>query len=108
MSRWLALLMLSGVAGVLFGSSIGAADDTQQNLQELQKKLNAEVLSRPFSVPDIQQVRPPTVDATTHQAQPCPYRYPRRHYYPFYLGLGWHYHDGRYPYGYYDRDYRHY
>lgn len=108
MSRWLALLMLSGVAGVLFGSSIGAADDTQQKLQELQKKLNAEVLSRPFSVPDIKQVRPQTTDATTRQAQPWPYRHPRRYYYPFYLGLGWNYHDGRYIYGYHHRYYRHY
>jgi hypothetical protein len=108
MSRWLALLMLSGVAGVLFGSSIGAADDTQQNLQELQKKLNAEVLAQPFSVPDIQQVRPQTIDVTTRQAQPCPYRYPRRYDYPFHLGLGWHYHDGHYPYGYYDWYDRHY
>ena len=108
MSRWLVLLMLSGVAGVLFGSSMGAADDTQQNLQELQKKLNAEVLSRPFSVPDIKQVRPQTTDATTRQVQPWRYRYPRRYDYPFYLGLGWHSHDGRYTYGYYDRYYRRY
>jgi len=108
MSRWLALLMLSGVTGVLFGSSISAADDTQQNLQELQKKLNAEVLSRPFSVPDIQQVRPQTTEATTRQAQPCPYRHPRRYSYPFHLSLGWYYRDGHYTYGYYNRYYRHY
>jgi hypothetical protein len=109
MSRWLALLILSGVVGVWFGSSISAADDTPQHIQELQKKLNAEVLSQPFSVPDIKQVRPQKTEAETRQAKPRQYIHPRRHGYPLYLGLRWHGHHSRHRYGYHHhRYYRHY
>ena len=108
MSRWLALLMLSGVAGILFGSSMSAADNTQQNLKELQKKLNAEVLSQPFSVPDMKQLRPQTTESTTRQAQSRPYRYPPRYCSPFYFGLGWYDGNVPYTYGYYNGYYRRY
>ena len=69
MSRWLALLMLSGVVGMLFGSSCDAADNTQLKLKELQKKLNAEVLAQPFSVPDIKQVQPKKTDVNIRQGE---------------------------------------
>ena len=108
MYRWLALLMLSGVASIWFGSSIGAAADTPLQVQELQKKLNAEVLSQPFSVPDIKQVRPQQTDAEIRPSKPRQYIHPQRYYYPFHLDLGWHSHHGRHRYGYHHRYYRHY
>jgi hypothetical protein len=100
--------MLSVVAVALFGSRIGAAADTQQNVQDLQKKLNAEVLSQPFSVPDLRQIRLQQAEVEARQAKLRQYIHPRWHDYPVRLDLGWHYHHGRHRYGYHHQYYRHY
>ncbi len=125
-SRWLICLILSGFFSVVLGSGITTAEVRQppakkptvlgtaasshgaQRLQEMQKALNAEVLSQAFSVPDRKQIRDTT--AEPQQLKAVPRHTIRSHWilgHP-YWDFSWHAPYHRFSFGRHYRYGRHY
>jgi hypothetical protein len=71
----LTMLTAGVVCGLLPGDTIGRvyAQQPSEELQRMQKQLNEQVMSKPFSVPDEAQVRAYIEAAQKRGAVPAPY-----------------------------------
>lgn len=67
------LSVLLGILFVLGGHVESAAQSSAQEKQEMQKALNEQIMSRPFSVPDEAQVNAYLDDALRRGVVPKPY-----------------------------------
>ena len=110
MRSWGMVVVINVALGVFLGSGVVTADEKQKTMEEMQKALNEEVLSQPFSVADEAKVKAYIEDAKRHGVVPQPYtgtywrpgytcvnlwRYSRRQYFSC-----------RYYYSYYGHYYR--
>ena len=108
--KWRLIAILSIVFCICIAVGSGAADETQKQMEQMQKDLNAEVVSQPFSVPDEAEVKSYIEDAKRRGVKPQ--EYTGTHWRPGYTcrDLWRHsrreYYDCRYYRSYYGRYYR--
>ena len=74
MIKKIQLVIMLGIAlSIMVGSGLGVADETKKKMEEMQKKLNAEVVSQPFNVVDEAEVQSYIEDAKRRGMKPQEY-----------------------------------
>jgi hypothetical protein len=104
------MVVVLAICSMFLGSSVVTADEKHKTMEEMQKALNAEVTSQPFSVADEAQVKAYIEDAKRRGVVPQPYT--GTHWRPGYTCVNlWRYSrreylSCRYYYSYYGHYYR--
>jgi hypothetical protein len=74
MRKWQMIVVLSVTLGMFLSNGAAQERDKHKTMEEMQKALNEEVVSQPFSVADEAQVKAYIEDATRRGVVPQPYK----------------------------------